>query len=530
MLARFAPFRLPVATVGAALLVCCALTLAGCQSGYTPDPGTAAMLARGDTSRARVDLALRADDPKAGRERLLYEVQAMHAALLDGLPEAASRRVEYVFDTLRTQGLNANNSPDLFLVNEQGVRFWKGEPYEQAVALSLVSIADMMTGRWGNARAAAIESLQRLNADDDSRTAEFLLGRLLAGVANRQMGRAQEAAEHFDAARAASDRVRALADELEHGTYDALLVIEAGRSPARTASGGDGTEVVFRDRSPSNAKGLRVSDASGSALWPWTTDLNAMARDHRWTGLDAGRRSKAAAGNVLTAGGIAVAASSDDSAAQLAGAGAALIGLIAKSNARADSRYDDLLPQRFYLAPIKMGIEPPALSVESSGSSLRPVGLRPNEDGSLAVRLLRWPETSTTGWAESGQVFYANDVTGPLETPTLPWVLGGRCVRTPTRALMAEYRRAGLAESVSYEDLMELYRAESIDLLQGRDQSQARGHVLEGGSTLFTPQGGSIGFTRLFGQFHTTYTPTSTQGRALSLLVSPTITTTEESP
>lgn len=509
------------------LLACC--TLVGCQSGYSADPA-AAMLARGDTSRARVDLALRADDPKAGRERLLYEVQAMHAALLDGLPESASRRVEYVYDTLRTQGLNANNSPDLFLVNEQGVRFWKGEPYEQAVALSLVSIADMMTGRWGNARAAAIESLQRLNADDDSRKTEFLLGRLLAGVANRQMGRAQEAAEHFDAARAASDRVRALADELERGSYDALLVIAAGRSPARTAAGGDGTEVVFRDRSPSDAKGLRVSDAKGSALWPWTTDLNAMARDHRWTGLDAGRRSKAAAGNVLTAGGIAVAASSDESAAQIAGAGAALIGLIAKSNARADTRYDDLLPQRFYLVPIKLGLEPPTLQIESSGSRLRPLGLRPSQDGSLAVRLLRWPEASATGWADSGRLFYATDVTGPLQAPTLPWVLGGRCVRTPTRALMAEYYRAGLPDSVSYEDLIELYRAERIDLLQGRDQFQSRGHLLEGGSTLYTPQGGSVGFTRLFGQLHPPYSLASTQGRALGLLVSVSITTTEESP
>ncbi|MCB1281938.1 MAG: hypothetical protein KDB18_10485, partial [Salinibacterium sp.] len=86
-----------------------------------------------------MDLAQKADAEAEGRERLLYQQQAMHLALLDGLPASASRRVEYVYDMLRTQGVNAKNSADLFLVNEQGVRVWKGEPYEQAVALCLVA-------------------------------------------------------------------------------------------------------------------------------------------------------------------------------------------------------------------------------------------------------------------------------------------------------------------------------------------------------------------------------------------------------
>lgn len=493
--------------------------LAGCQSGYQADQGVAALLDRGQTSRARVNLAMKADAPEAGRERLLYEQQAMHAALLDGLPANASRRVEYVYDTLRTQGVNANNNADPFFVNEQSVRFWKGEPYEQAMALSLVAIADMTTGRWGNARAAAIESLGRLNAGDDANDDEFVLGRLLAGVANRQLGREQEAGEHFEAARQAAARIGSLADELEHGQYDAVLMVEAGRCPSKTATGTDLTEIVFRVRTPTDTRGLVVHDAGGSATWPWVTDLNAMAGDHRWAGLDEGRRSKSAAGTVLTAGGVGVAASSDKREVQAAGLGAAIIGLIAKANAQADTRYDELLPQRVYLVPIKIGSEPPTLEIENSSITLRPLGLRPREDGRASAVLVRMPESSGSSepqrWADSGRVWYANDVSGSLAEPTLPWILGGRGVRTPRRTLMSEYRLAGMPESISYEDLIELYRAEGIEVLRGQDRSRARGHILEGGSTLYTPTGGSLGFTRLFGVDHGEYEPTSSVGRAM---------------
>ena len=498
------------------LLTVCVLFLTACSSRYTPDSAVSALIARGETSQARVDLATRADAALGSREQLLFNQQALHVALLDGLPEVASARVEYVYDTLRTQGLNQKNNPDPFFLNEQGVRIWKGEPFEQALALCLIAVADMTTGRWGNARAASIESLSRLQADGSNTGQEFVLGRLLAGIANRQLGRTGEAAEHFSAARSADPRVQALADELELAQYNALLVVEYGRAPAKTAGGTDGTEVIYRVRTPSTASGLRVNDANSTAVWPWVTDSNGMAADNRWTGLDQARRNKSNVGSLMTVGGVAVAASSDDTAAQAAGLGAALIGLIAKSNAAADTRYNDLLAQRIYLIPVIIAPTPPTLSLEGqSASTLRPLGLLPAESG-LAVRLLRIPEAPAENWMDSGTINYANDVTGALPEPTLPWILGGRCVRTPTRTLMAEYYRAGLSPDFTYEDLLEKYRSERIDLLAGRDQFQARGHILEGGSTLYTPQGGTIGFTRLFGSRHPLYEPLGTAKSAIA--------------
>ncbi len=508
-------------TTCAYLVLCMSLVLAatGCAPTYAPSLAAQQDIASAQTSRARVDLARRADEAGIqSKQVLLYQLQAIHAALLDGVPESASTRIDYAYDVLRTQGVNAANSADPFFVSEEGVRIWKGEPYEQAMALALIAVADMSLGRWGNARAASLESLQRVSADDPDRPRAFLLGRLLAGVANRQLGRAQEAAEHFDVARSVAPWAASLIDELQSGAYESLIVFEVGSAPARIATGSDGTEVAFRDRSPSDDRAVVVHDAGGRALWPSVVDTNVLARDARWTGLDQARRNKSAAGTLLTGGGIAVAASSDDTAAQLAGAGAAVIGAIAKGNARADTRYNDLLAQRVYLVPVRLGREPPRLSLEGSTAWLSLLGLRPRGDGTASVRLVRLPTSSTLDIAS--QPLYANDVTGSLEQPTLPWVLGGRCVRTPSRTLMGEYHRAGLPESIVFEDLIELYRAEGIALLDGPERSRALGHVLEDGSTLYTPQGGTLGFIRLFGKDHGGYEMRSAFGRALSLRVS----------
>lgn len=489
---------------------------AGCAGGSASGGSPAAgYLARGELGRARVELARQADDPSQPRERLLYNQQVVHAALLDGLPQAVGRRTEFVYDTLRTQGLNESNRSDSFFVNEEGVRVWKGEPYEQAIALCLISVADMMTGRWGNARAAAIESLSRLEAAGGGVEGEFVFGRLLAGVANQQLGRHHEASEHFDAAVRTDPRVSPLVEELLNGRYDALLVVEFGRAPTRIAIGTDGTEIGFRARTVSDNRGLRVVDAAGTSVWPWVADLNQMSADHRWTGLDASRRGKSTAGTLLTAGGVGVAATSDDLAVQAAGLGAAALGMIAKSNARADTRYNELLPQRVYLAPVQIGSSTPEVMIEGNSlSPLRLTGLRPSDAGA-SVRLIRLSEGSMGDWISSGSIRYANDRTGALAEPTLPWILGGRCVRTPTRLLMREYAEAGLPPGVTYERLMELYHAEAIEVLGERDLFSAKGHILEGGSTLFTPMGGTLGFLRLYASEHPPYRPQSAELQAL---------------
>lgn len=515
-----------------------ALVLAACAPNYVADRGALGMMARGEFGRARFELDKQADDGD-DLDRLLRWEKAAVAALLDGLPDAAAPRLDRIYDRLRTQGVNEGRNASSIFVSEAGVRSWKGEPFEQAMMYAYIAIHDAQAGDFGNARAAAgdslftlrdfsdgsgvvsVEDLARAGAGDDAETlarrvdSDFVYGQLLAGFAAARVGMQAEADERFLAARALRPDLATLADALRAGEFDALLIVEHGLGPERYATG-DGVYASYRARTPSDSSPLRVRDAGGESAWPQVADLNTMANDHRWRSLDDIRAAKQAFGQALMLSGAAVMSQADNAVEVLVGAGAAAVGAIAQSNSRADTRHNELLPQRVYLAPVRVRDDSTAeLSLGPSRLVVTGLTRRAGARQPPIVRLVRMPEGPPPDWATSGAVLYANDQTGPLDQPTLPAVLGGRDARTPRPELMPEWRAAGLPDRVGFEQVIEAYRREGVEILTGPDRARARGHVLEGGSTLFTPLAGSAGFTRLYGQVRP-YTQRSDFARALA--------------
>lgn len=510
-------------------------------------------VARGRYGDARGRIAATMPSSRSDPGYLLARTKAGMVALADGLPEAAEPHLGEVYDLLRTQGLNEDKTVPSVVVHE-GVRIWKGEPFEQAMGYAYVAVHDLVMADWGNARAAAQDSLFLLRdfgrgAGGESLTpiqlteraaqrdrdggdylstgytaaeTDFALGYLLAGVANRMLERREEAGEHFAKASAVAPRLASLASALEHGDYDTLLIVDAGLGPEKIATGQDGVVAAFVPRERGPAGGLVVSHG-GSAFMelPAVCDLNEMARDHRWNNLEDVRRVKSLLGSGLMVAGAAVAIGSDDTEAQLAGLGMLLAGLAVRAGSRADTRHNELLPRLVYLVPVRGADGPVTVQVaEKPGTRLTLAGLPSPARGELTVRYARLAADSygtgnAPAWAVSGRVLYANDETGALDEPTLPYILGGRCVRTPTPDLLAEYQRAGLPGDVSFGRLMELYRLEGLEPLPGPERRRARGHVLEGGRTVFTPQSGTAAFARLFGQEHPAYQPRSREVRAL---------------
>ncbi len=518
----------------------CAAALTGCASSYAPDHGTLGLMSRGEYGRARFELAQEADTGDE-RDRLLRWEKAAIAALADGIPEAAEWRLDRIYDRLRTQGVNEGSGTGSIFVSEAGVRSWKGEPFEQAMMYAYIAVHDAQHRDWGNVRAAAGDSLfslrdfssgsgvvspeelarQTKDAELDPDTlaqrveSNFVYGHLLAGFAAAQLGLSAEAEERYTAAAAIDPRVRTLADALRADQFDALLIVEYGLGPERFASGADGVQVSYRARTPSDDRALIVHDAAGESRLAQVADLNQMSRDHRWRSLDDIRRAKQAFGDALLIGGLAVATSGDDEVQVLAGLGAAAIGALAKSNSRADTRHNELLPQRVYLAPVWVG-DDGAVSLEVEGGAGRLVltGLDRRAPAGPSLRYVRLPG-SAGAWATSGRVLYANDESGALAEPTLPVIFGGRDARTPSPSLLREWWAAGLPREIDDGDVEAAYRAEGIAILRGIERREARGHVLEGGSTLFTPLGGTAGFTRLYGEEHGTYRPKSPEARAI---------------
>lgn len=539
-------------TVGAAAL------LAGCAQ--TPvSPRLRAEVDGGQYALARTTIQDRLSDDPADRSYILDRLRLLILSLADGQPAAAEQVSNQTFRLLRTQGLNADRTTASVVFNE-GVKIWKGEPFEQALAFAYIAMQKAELGEWDNARAAANSSLfllknfgenergeevtslelARRAAEEDARRGggagdryinkgytpiktNFVLGYLLNGVANRAMGREDEAADNFHEAGVIRENLGPLAEALRTGEYNTVFVVDYGVGPTKIATGPDGALAGYLENWPSDGRPIRAAVEGGAALLdetPPAQDINAMARSLMWNNLEDVRVAKSVVGSVLMGGGLAVAAGSDDDEARYAGLGVALAGLVMKVTAGADTRHAEFLPQRVYVVPVRIGGSDATVTLEVAGdpaSRLVLTALDPPAHGVVQLRYVKLPARGGQAWATSGRVFYGNDgYAGLVDGDTLPYILGGRDVSLPTVRALERYQRAGWLMNFTTVELENLYREEGIALSVEDARGGSRRHVLEGGDSLVPPLAGTTGYARLFGQTHPPYEPRSRWLRELS--------------
>lgn len=489
----------------------------GCAGGVRPsDDAILRAMHNGDYGVAR-SIAMREKTRKISDKRYLLDRQlVLWTALAEGDMPAANGAADYTYDQLRVQGVNAGTDFGRFFLGDQAVRVWKGEPFEQAAAFAAVATVDGVNGDWGNMRASALGATFQLRelaevegtAENEVEfiASDFEPGHALAALGERRLGLRAEMEESLRALVAISPGLGGLAARIRTGSDNAAFIIDYGLGPEKVAAGEDGSVAAFEPRTPSDSAGVVVSvNGRTGGAFPVLTDYNRLASDLKWTSLEEQRRAKSAIGTGLVYGGIGVAALSDDSGAQLAGLGAALAGLALKATSRADTRQCVGVPQRTYLA---LATLPQGVSLVSIGIEGRPgarVELPAIEiDGGFRVFYVRLPVRGQA-WGAGGRVLYANDATGALDRPELPWVLGGRCVRSPSQDLLREYRAAGLPEWVTVGDLRIMYEEEGV-AISGWSAGVPNGvHVLEGGDAMYAPVPGSVGFVRLFCGEHPVY-------------------------
>jgi hypothetical protein len=566
-------YRPPRPRLTAALLL--GAGLAGCNAPYARDERVIDLVRSADFGPAYAAAARSAQRDPADRSYMLDQVKLLQLALAEGVPEAADDTAARLYDFLRTQGVNADKALPTFFVGEGASRIWKGEPFEQAMALAYIAMLDATRGDWGNARAAAANALfqvrdfsktlaaeqgpgderQRLlraaakQGSSDSPEAlerlaqpapsDFELGYLLRALAAHQLGETADRDEALAQLVRIAPRLKPLADRVASGpAFNTVLVVDFGLGPRKIAYGEDNALAGFRAVTASDERPLLVRVAEREPeSFPIATDLNRLAQDLRWNNLEDLRLAKSATGTGMILGGAVLAGSSDNTEVNLAGLGVLLAGLALKSTAAADTRHNELLPQRTYVALLNLPEGNPNLDLQVDGfpnSRLVLTGLNPPPTGTLLFRYVRLPMVSEP-WTTSGQILYSNDATGSASLsdsadsaatadPDLPFILGGRCVRTPTEATLSIYQRAGHLRGFTLNDLLDLYRDESIaTTLSPPQAAPARGnrasldrHILEGGKNLYTPLPGSTGFARLFGTRWPAYAPRSPRLRELA--------------
>ncbi len=525
--------------------------LGGCNA-YQRDEALVARTARGDFGEARLSAQQRVTTDPGDRNFMLDRYKALIVTLAEGLPDVAAVHADRVYEMLRTQGLNEDNTVPSFFFGEGGVRVWKGEPFEQAMGYTYVAIYEGLRGDWGNVRAAAnnslfllrdfsgalqgaggdqlsqrerlIETAQRneqsgrsanhpdtLPVDYRPVASDFELGYALKALAARARGDTAELNEAVTQLSQVAPHLRSLAQRIQSAPFNTAIIVDAGLGPRKIATGPDGVIASFAEVSRSDAEPLVVRVGNDEGGFPVLTDLNRLAGDLKWNNLEDLRVAKSTVGSVLMIGGVATAAASRDRTTQLAGLGAAVAGALLKATSSADTRHCEVLPQRVYIALVSIPDSGTGALVELSirnrgGAMLRLPAVPAPATGQIALRYVRLPESSAA-WATSGQLRYTADGMSP--GACLPYILGGTDVRTPNPQVMQDYYAGGLPRDLTSEDLLAIYREEGIKVVALNPSAPFGRHILEGGDALYSPQPCTTGFVRLFCQDHPAYRPRS---------------------
>ncbi|MEZ6243533.1 MAG: hypothetical protein R3B57_10880 [Phycisphaerales bacterium] len=508
-------------------------------------------IAHADFGGSRTIALTTATDNLRDRSYLLDRQKILWASLAEGDMDTAQASADYVYDQLRTQGVNRGKAVGRFFVGDSSVLVWKGEPFEQAAGFAAVAIVDGLSGDWGNMRASALGSLFQLrdlegvvegergsnpragaltdrellvagverneHAETDEAyenslpltASDFEPGYALAALAEREMGLHEELDESLRKLVAVNPQLQDLADQIRNGSYNTILVVDYGLGPRKIQTGPDGAIAGFQARTFSDPAPLSVNVNGALDRFPVLTDYNRLSADLKWNNFEDVRIAKSQIGSALMVGGGITAIASDDSTAQLIGLGLLLAGAALRSSSSADTRHLEALPQRTYLALVTLPEGASRVEIQVDGrpeSRLVLPDLPSRGPSDLRLWYVRLP-TAGAPWATPPSVVYSNDATGgATDAPDLPYILGGRCVRTPSEDLLREYRRAGLPAWVTVADLERMYAEEGIALPDTGVIATGR-HVLEGGAAMYTPPAGSAGFVRLFCQPHPPYAP-----------------------
>jgi tetratricopeptide (TPR) repeat protein len=530
-----------------AAVLCAAVAAIGAGPlGCSQSSPAKAEMAKAEYGDARVQMNKGLVSDKGSRMYILSRMNLVIATLADGQAESAEKPTKEMWDLLRTQGVNADKTVAAVVLTEN-VKVWKGEPFEQALAYTYAAINYAQRGEWDNARTAAEESLFLLQdfgqnekgekkstleiaqsaAKDDKYLdsgyqpieTNYTLGYLMTGVCSHILGRDEEGRANFDKAVKFNPNLQSLTQQLLSQDYNTLLVVDAGPGPEKISYGPDNALACFKARQPNTETPIAVSvNGSAPLSFPEAVDVNAMSVEHFWNNMEDVRIAKSHIGDALLAGAAGVGAAgiiNNSSGADYAAIGMAIVGLIAKASAAADTTHAEFMPQRVYLVPINITAADSTVTLDVSDNALWHMvlpAMAPPKKGDVALCYVRPPTElpAPASWQTSGQIAYANDwYGGKVEGDTLPYILGGMCVRKPSESVLKHYQEAGNLTDMSLTDLENLYQEEGIKFTIQEQDMFADNHVLEGGKSMVAPRPGTAGYLRVFCQRHSAYAATS---------------------
>jgi tetratricopeptide (TPR) repeat protein len=398
--------------------------LSGCQHDARMSPHAKMRVGMFDQARDLVESQV--VDDRGDRRYMLDRMRAGVLNLDAGDPARAERWFAEVYDVLRTQGLNEDKTVSSVVLTE-GVKVWKGEPFEQAMALVYYGFVQASLGSWDNARAAAGNALfylrdfgeedgdagqgERIDTAEIARRAaayeakqrgeegepayasgdeyldrgyvaernNFTMAYLLHAIASQQLGRSNEASDYYNRVLTLDPALRPLVERLRAGEYNTIVVVADGLGPRKIATGPGGALSRYRPIDALRAPARLYLNQQPRAELPMVTDVNQMALDHRWNNLEDVRVAKNVLGDLALAGGaiaLLEGARREDATLAIVGAGVLAAGLFMKATARANTDHCDVFPQRLFLAALDVAEPGTDVAFELSGQPATSATLR----------------------------------------------------------------------------------------------------------------------------------------------------------
>ena len=350
----------------------------------------------------------------------MYDLSGSQAAFLNA------------YEVLNSYGVNSGGRTLGAVLVDEGIRIWRGEPFDRAMANFYLGLTYYMQRDYDNARGAFQNALFKLrdygvgekdtdaggtpNADQYQEVdSDFALAEYMLARCYQRLGQDDEAAKTFTRLAAGRPDLAALADVRRNAAANVLLVVDFGTGPVK-GTNRDGSFVGYVPApwmvGPVPRPQVVVDDRDVAGGEPPLVDLLALAQDTRWQTIDTIRTVKSALGTGLIAGGAVTSLVARNRTQGYVGLGMLAAGAVLKATSQADLRVWDTLPRGTFAVPLSLppGRHDLSVSFPAFGGQRqlwRGLVVPPTGEVTYYVRMHRyeandqaWPPPTLTGWPE----------------------------------------------------------------------------------------------------------------------------------
>ncbi len=332
-------------------------------------------------------------------------------ALADGNLKHAEQAFLTAYRIMNSVNTNTGSRVLGAVVFYDGLKVWKGQPFERAMAFYYLGLIFLIKGEYENARASFQNSLFRLRkysrpnsslppAERFARAdSNFTLGYFCLGLCNLKLGHPNLARASFQRAKSLNPSLASVITRMYQPQTNGIIFVDYGRGPIRRPAGMYGQQTVFTP-TPWQAgpppplimwdNNRQIRGVSQGAM----VNTLALAQEKRWLTIDTIRQAKAIVGTGLMAGGLAAStygAYHHDETLALAGLGASLLGATIAASSQADARYWQMLPRTVYAAPIHLTRGQNVIRVQAGGQVSAPISINYSPSSSYRIFYVRLP-------------------------------------------------------------------------------------------------------------------------------------------